>query len=60
VDVPAQLLPAASTLLSMGLLIQNIPFPCHLLCRVEREERGAKGPLEALTDTLKGAADFVK
>lgn len=31
-----------------------------LLCRAEREERGAKGPLEALTDTLKGAADFVK
>ena len=29
-------------------------------CRVEREEQSAKGPFEAIADTLRGAADFVK
>lgn len=44
------------------------PESSHLLsfilsamrCRVEREEQSAKGPFEAIADTLKGAADFVK
>lgn len=45
---------------------QMLPSAPHALtppshaCRVEREEQSAKGPLEALADTLKGAADFVK
>jgi hypothetical protein len=34
--------------------------PCARPNRVEREEQSAKGPLEALTDAVKGAAEYVK
>ena len=35
-------------------------LPSRAPCSIEREEASAKGPLEALADTIKGAAGFVK
>lgn len=40
--------------------LTQLAAPVPPAARVEGEEQGAKGPLEALADTVKGAVDYVK